>query len=384
MADQILRDAESLTLTPDGAPGGGDGRSVTVGAGGGGEVTLPQNFNFGSANFAQSGSDLILTSSAGDKIVVAGFFDQDPAPILKTPDGGELAGDTAGHLARALSPSLEVAQAAPDTDAQPIGQVESISGTVVAIRANGVRVELQAGDPVFQGDVLQSSADGSVGVVLADETTFSMAQNGRMVLDEMVYDPGTQEGSISMSVLQGVFTFVSGQVAKVDPDAMTLKTPVATIGIRGTQVGLNLSPNGEGTPDLKIVLMEESDGFVGEVVISNGGGVRILNLPDQGSTVTSSNAAPSEPRVFQRSEVRESFGKALESLPTTVGTGNTYGAENDNTPGGEGEGEAGDGETAQAADESTAENFETAAGGENEGGEGEAEDAAAAEAEAAA
>ena len=114
-----------------------------------------------------------------------------------------------------------------------------------AIRANGTKVELSEGDPVFQGDILQSGAGGSLGIVLADETTFSMAENGRMVLDEMVYDPSTQEGSISMSVLQGVFTFVSGQVAKVDPDAMALKTPVATIGIRGTIVGGEVGARGE-------------------------------------------------------------------------------------------------------------------------------------------
>ena len=53
-----------------------------------------------------------------------------------------------------------------------------------------------------------------------------------------------------MSVVEGVFTFVSGQVAKTDPDAMTLDTPVKTIGIRGTQVGIDLTGD-----EMTVVLM---------------------------------------------------------------------------------------------------------------------------------
>ena len=50
--------------------------------------------------------------------------------------------------------------------------------------------------------------------------------NGEMVLDELVYDPGAQDGSLAVNMVQGVFTFVSGQIAKTDPDAMTITTPM--------------------------------------------------------------------------------------------------------------------------------------------------------------
>ena len=149
--------------------------------------------------------------------------------------------------------AVEIAQAGPTADAEPIGQVDSFEGTVTVTHADGTQEVLEAGSSVFQGDTLETGDGGAVGITLADETTFSMAENGSMVLDEMVYDPGTQEGSVSVSVLEGVFTFVSGQIAKTDPDAMTLDTPVATIGIRGTQVGLDIGEGGEMT----VVLMEE-------------------------------------------------------------------------------------------------------------------------------
>ena len=157
--------------------------------------------------------------------------------------------------------------------------------------------------------------------MLADETTFSMAESGSMVLDEMVYDPATQEGSLSMSVVEGVFTFVSGQVAKTDPDAMTLDTPVATIGIRGTQVGIDLTGD-----EMTVVLMEEADGFVGEVVVTNEGGVQILNTAFQGTSVASATDAPSESFTVDKSQLLNTFGGALNNLPK-IGNANTYGTD---------------------------------------------------------
>ncbi len=166
-------------------------------------------------------------------------------------------------------------------EGQPIGQIETATGTVTVTHADGTQETadgtqetLEPGSPVFQGDTLETGDQGSVGVVLADETTFSMAEGGSMVLDEMAYDPATNEGSISLSAGEGVFTFVSGLIAKTDPDAMTLNTPTATIGIRGTQVGLDVDGSGavgNGGGGTQVVLMEKANGFVCEVVASNGG-----------------------------------------------------------------------------------------------------------------
>jgi VCBS repeat-containing protein len=205
----------------------------------------------------------------------------------------------------------EIAQAGPG-GAQPIGQVSSATGTVTVVHPDGSESTLNPGDPVYQGDHLTTSANGSVGITLADGTTFSMADHGDMTLDQMVYDPSTQQGNISLSVVEGVFTFVSGQVAKTDPDAMVLQTPVATIGIRGTQVGLNIGRGGQ----TDVVLMPEADGFVGEVVVANAGGVQILNSAMQKTNIITSAQPPAPVTNIDRGQLLEHYGRALDHLPS--------------------------------------------------------------------
>ena len=204
---------------------------------------------------------------------------------------------------------------------EPIGQVETVNGLVVAQHVDGTRVSVAIGDPVFLGDVVQSGPEGAVGIVLLDETTFSMAANGRIVLDEMIYDPGSQSGAVSLSILQGIFTFVSGQVAKTDPGAMTLETPVATIGIRGTQAGVDYGD----AESLTVVNMEESDGNVGELVITTEAGTGVINRAYQSTTISSPSDDPSQLITLNQDDVVDRFSGSLSVLPTTNGNANSYG-----------------------------------------------------------
>jgi len=363
---------------------------LSLNAGDGESLTLPEGFDLTSAEFEASGDDLIVTAPDGSRVVVEDYYSQENPPELVSPDGAQLSGEMIVQLAEgptggdvaAGTDGASSAAGVPEsslaanptvitgTDGEPIGNVENLEGQVFAVRADGTRVELNVGDPVYQGDIIESGPDGSIGVLLADETTFSMGESGRMVLDEMIYDPSTQEGSVSMTALQGVFTFVSGQVAKTDPDAMTLDTPVATIGIRGTQVGLDLSDG----QNMNVVLMEEADGFVGEVVVMNDAGVQVLNGANQMTGITGFQIAPTEIRTITDGDVISQFESALRRIPKVHGNQNDFGLQDQQSEEQlldeeiqqlEKEVEAGD---AEASAEDLA-NFETAAGQEEQQGE---------------
>ena len=141
---------------------------------------------------------------------------------------------------------VELAQAAQGAN-EPVGQVTALQGNAFIVRADGTKIQASDGAPVYQGDTIETGANGAIGITFADQSSFSLADSGQMTIDEMVYDPSSQSGKSAVSVAEGLFTFVSGQIAKTDVEAMTISTPVATIGVRGTTGGGKAGA--EGTPN---------------------------------------------------------------------------------------------------------------------------------------
>jgi hypothetical protein len=136
------------------------------------------------------------------------------------------------------------------SETAPIGKVVKLTGASVTIEHTGAVVvqasvdgsKVKVGDPVYQGDVVQTGADGAVGITFTDGTAFNLTNNARMVLNEFVYDPNGKSNSTFFSLTKGTFTFVAGKVAKTGD--MKIDTPVATMGIRGTTPHVEISDNG--------------------------------------------------------------------------------------------------------------------------------------------
>ena len=123
-----------------------------------------------------------------------------------------------------------------------------------------------------------------------------------MVIDEMIYDPSNNgDSSSSFSVVKGVFSFVSGQVAKAGDDAMVVKTPVASIGIRGTTVAGKAAAEGSSN---SITLLPDADGGVGQIAVSNSAGTQIMSVPFQTTSLTSAFTAPAPPVIVQPISLR--------------------------------------------------------------------------------
>ena len=134
----------------------------------------------------------------------------------------------------------------------PIGKVVTTSGSVTIEHVNAVVVQAnlpaagggqtKVGDLVYKGDVVQTGADGKVGITFTDGTAFNLSSNARMMLNEFVYDPNGKSNSTLFSLTKGTFTFVAGKVAKTGD--MKIDTPVATMGIRGTTPHVEISDDG--------------------------------------------------------------------------------------------------------------------------------------------
>src|SRR5271154_1819472 len=170
----------------------------------------------------------------------------------------------------------QVAQANPPAagsgGAAPIGRVDTLSGTVTAQHVDGTVETLTQGASVYARDLVATNAGAKVALVFADKTTFALGESGQMRLDEMIYDPAHKDGKLALSMLKGAFAFVSGDIASTQADAMTVRTPVGTIGIRGTAVEGNVDANGGST----FSAVPDPSGAHSIVSFTNGGGTQIL------------------------------------------------------------------------------------------------------------
>lgn len=182
-------------------------------------------------DYARQGSDLLISHPEHGSLTIANYFLQDKLPDLVAANGAVLEGDTVAQLAGALAPG-QYAQAGSGLAGAPIGNVQTSAGTVTAQRTDGTTVTLSSGDPVFQGDVVETAENSSLVIVFVDETLFSLSAGARMVLDELIYTPNGSGNSMVMNLVQGSFVFVTGQVAPTGD--MRVETPTATMGIRGT------------------------------------------------------------------------------------------------------------------------------------------------------
>jgi hypothetical protein len=90
---------------------------------------------------------------------------------------------------------------------------------------------LSNGSGVFANERIRTGDSGMTQLQFLDETNLSVGPKSEVVLDRFVYDPNRGKGSVVVQTGRGVFRFVSGSQ---DPTSYQIKTPVATIGVRGT------------------------------------------------------------------------------------------------------------------------------------------------------
>ena len=197
----------------------GDGEIVVLKALSGDQLVIPNGTMLLVAEFVREGPDLLLIGPDGDRVLIQDYFTLAEPPVLMTEGGAMMPPDLVALLAGPVAPG-QYAQTEGGVEPQPIGRVDEMVGTVTASRVDGVTVTLSKDSPVFQGDVLDTGAGAAVAIVFIDETEFSLGEDGRMVLDELIFDPTSLEGSSSFSVVQGVFVFVSGEIAANNPDEM--------------------------------------------------------------------------------------------------------------------------------------------------------------------
>ena len=182
-----------------------------------------------------------------------------------------------------------------------IGDVILHEGNAVIERTDGEDVESELDLDIFSYDTIKTGK-GKVAVGFIDDTRVDVTQHSKLIIDEFVYDPNTKKGSLSLKAALGTVRYASGQIAKTTPTNVQIKTPTATIGVRGTDFSMTIDEMGSST----IILLPSCDTngncFVGEISVESDAGMVIMNQAFQATVVDTINSRPLKPVIVDIDE----------------------------------------------------------------------------------
>ncbi|MEP7006343.1 MAG: hypothetical protein ABI810_10185 [Sphingomonas bacterium] len=130
-----------------------------------------------------------------------------------------------------------LAVAVSPASAQTVGVNAAVVNDVrMTTQANPVVHKAVVKERVSLGNDIVTGRASVLQVLLLDHTSFTVGGNARIKVDRFVYDPGRSASSVGLSVAKGAFRFISGKPLHANPGQSAIRTPIVSIGIRGTIV----------------------------------------------------------------------------------------------------------------------------------------------------
>lgn len=210
---------------------------------------LPALVTVADAQWTRAGDDLVIQLWS-ETYVIKDYFIQ-PQPLLFD-DGSQLA--LAQVNARLITmPNYQLAAEAvtgiaPSTE--PVGIATTVvNGPISVTDTRGVVREVKQGDPIYLNDTLQTPSKGYIKITFNDGSLFQLGPLARAQIEQYSYESDSAGGEMESSVFVGFFRFISGQISGDDEGRQhtTIKTPSATIGIRGSEIDGYVSEDGATT-----------------------------------------------------------------------------------------------------------------------------------------
>lgn len=160
------------------------------------------------------------------------------------------------------------------------GTTVFVNGHVVATAPARRARELVKHDEVFNEDRIETADNGRAQLRFSDGGLVSLLPNTIFSVEEYFYEDDAYPDSAVFGLLKGGLRTVTGAVGKTNHEAYELKTPVATLGIRGTEYTAVLRP----ANTLRVHVGR------GKVVITNDHGT--LEVPEGRNAVARLGQAP--------------------------------------------------------------------------------------------
>jgi hypothetical protein len=190
-------------------------------------------------------------------------------------------------------------------DEPSVGMVTKVQNEAEVVSSGGTTTAI-VGTVLHMKDELRTGADGRLQVTFRDKTSLILGENASVVIDRYVFDPDAGVGEVALNAAQGAFRFATGQIGAISGKKVTISTPVAQIGVRGTEFW-----HGPLDKEFCLLLLKPA------VTCSNPAGSVALDKQLWGSCTASSSQAPGAPSKWPADKV----ARALESTSTQPGPG---------------------------------------------------------------
>jgi hypothetical protein len=124
-------------------------------------------------------------------------------------------------------------------DSDVVGYVKIAHGKAF-VSTRQIAVVAQPGIPLYQGSTLTTGSDGSLGVTLKDNTVMSFGPDTEVSIDDYLYKPAQDRLKLAARIVKGTLHYISGVIAKLKPEAVSINTPTGIIGVRGTRFAVKV------------------------------------------------------------------------------------------------------------------------------------------------
>lgn len=180
-----------------------------------------------------------------------------------------------------------------------VGKVEQQLGTAEVLRSGDKKVS-EVGFGIEMMDDVRTG-NGIVGIGFEDKTKVRVDKHSKLVIDDFIYDPKKPNASkLGLKVALGTVRYASGLIAKQNQQSVSIRTPTASIGVRGTAFSMTVDEIGRSL----VILLPNPDGTVGEIAVTSDIGTVIMNQAFQATLVTATERAPVKPVILDLTEAQ--------------------------------------------------------------------------------
>ncbi len=198
-------------------------------------------------------------------------------------------------------------------NADSIGDITETTG-VASILRNDDSLLSSVGLDIDLFDTARTG-NGRMLIEFEDEAELALTEHTQVLIDEVIYDPNPDKSKMSMRMVMGTARFASGKLSMVNKKNIDIRTPTATIAIRGTDFTTTIDELGRS---LIVLLPDEFGDASGEITVINEGGEVTLNEAYQATMVSTISSMPTQPVTLQNINVNQINNMFIVNPPTEV------------------------------------------------------------------